>query len=182
MFYTRNRKGEFASKRKPLSKNAKRILLGFVFVCLSTIAGGQIAEREGFFDNSLHVVNVAEAAEVVVTGGGAPTIDEMKSDVLDRLTKCENPGGKPIVFDTNGVASVGAYQWQPHSFQHYWEKMTGEKLSEKEAVVYALDDVKARELAAYVIFETDNGAGKDWVNCNRWHGLDTLVQFIKAHE
>ena len=117
-----------------------------------------------------------------MTSESASTVDEMKADVLDRLAKCENPNQKPIVFDTNGVASVGQYQWQPHSFQYYWKKMTGEMLSEKDAVVYALDDAKARQLAAFVIFETDAGSGKDWVNCTKWHDLDTLVGFIKSHE
>jgi hypothetical protein len=46
----------------------------------------------------------------------------------------------------------------------------------------ALDDAKARELAAWVIFETDAGSGKDWFNCTNWHDLDTLVDFIKSHE
>jgi hypothetical protein len=182
MHFKRNTQGEFTRKHKPLSKTAKRILLTIMFVCFSTALGGSWAESEGFFNNSLLVVNVAEAGELVVTGDSAATIDEMKADVLDRLARCENPNQKPIVFDTNGVASVGQYQWQPHSFQHYWMKMTGEKLSEKDAVVYALDDAKARELAAFVIFETDNGVGKDWFNCNKWHDLDALVEFIKAHD
>jgi hypothetical protein len=120
---------------------------------------------------------VAEAAEVTPS-----TLEAMKGDVLDRLGQCENPKQKPIVFDTNGIASVGQYQWQPHSFQYYWQKMTGEKLSEKNAVIYALDDAKARELASWVIFETEKGSGADWVNCTAWHDLDTLVEFIKAHE
>ena len=152
MFFKRNTRGEFTRKHKPLSTLQKRILLGFVFVCFSTIFGGQIAEREGLFDNTLHVVNFADAAEIIVTSESASTVEEMKADVLDRLAKCENPNQKPIVFDTNGIASVGQYRWQPHSFQYYWQKMTGEKLTEKDAVMYALDDVKARELAAFVIF------------------------------
>ena len=111
------------------------------------------------------------------------TIDQMKSDVLDRLAKCES-GGKEttIVFDSNGKASVGNYQWQLASFRHYYEKMTGKKITDREAAIMALDDVKARELASYVIFETEKGGSRDWVNCFNWHDLDTLVKFIKAHD
>lgn len=180
-----NRKpdGTFANKRKPLTKWQKRILGGVSIACFSIALGGSLAEKEGFFNNTMHVVNVAEAAEIIVAGDGTmTTVEAMKADVLDRLTKCENPNKKPIVFDTNGIASIGAYQWQPHSFIYYWQKMTGEKLTETYAVIYALDEVKARNLASYVIFETDAGSGKDWVNCTRWHDLDTLVQFIKSHE
>ncbi|MEO8630873.1 MAG: hypothetical protein ABI612_22665 [Betaproteobacteria bacterium] len=182
MIFNRTKKGEFARKRKPLTKTAKRILVGVMVVCFSTAIGGSWAEREGFFKKELHVVNFAEASEIVLMRDGTSTIDEMKTDVLDRLTKCENPNEKPIVFDTNGIASIGAYQWQPHSFQHYWQKMTGEKLSEKDAVLYALDNEKARELASWVIFETDTGVDKDWVNCSKWHGLQTLVDFINSHD
>ncbi len=184
MNFIRNHKtGEFTNKRKPLSTWQKRTLASIAIVCFSIALGGSLAKNEGWMQRKeLHVVNVADAAEIVLMENHAATIDEMKADVLDRLGKCENPNGKPIVFDTNGVASVGQYQWQPHSFQHYWKKMTGQEITEKEAVILALDDTKARELAAWVIFETDAGSGKDWVNCTKWHGLDMLVKFIKAHD
>lgn len=149
-----------------------------MFFLLTLALLGRVGEN--WVDNELQYIapQRVEAAEIIAPD----TIEEMKNDVLDRLTKCENPNDKPIVFDTNGIASVGKFQWQPHSFQHYWLKKTGDKISEKEAVIYALDDAKARELAAYVIFETDNGSKKDWVNCTKWHDLDTLISFIKSHD
>lgn len=166
--------GRFAGGLFPLSRRRKVLLAGMVVCAVVPLAGKALEYvRPGEL-----VAHRAEAAELPMIS----TVDEMKADVLDRLAECENPKGKPIVFDTNGVASVGQYQWQPHSFQHYWEKMTGIALSEKEAVIYALDDAKARRLAEYVIFETDKGPGKDWINCSRWHDLETLVAFIKAHE
>lgn len=126
----------------------------------------------------------AEAAEIIITSNSADTIQEMKDGVLDQLKKCENPNADnvPFIFDSNGIGSVGTFQWQPHSFQHYWEKMTGDKITKKDAVLYALDEDKARKLTEWVIFETDAGVGKDWVVCNNRHDLDTLVSFIKSHE
>lgn len=181
--YLKKGNGEFAGSKKRGSWVRK---IGVSAILAGVLGGGvwagevwlpeQIATLKG---KELHYqAPRAEAAEIITLD----TIETMKRDVLDRLAKCENPHNKPIVFDTNGVASVGQYQWQPHSFQHYWQKKTGVKLTEKEAVVFALDDVKARELAAYVIFETDRGSEKDWVNCTAWHDLDTLVKFIKAHD
>lgn len=119
----------------------------------------------------------AEAAEI-------STIDDMKKDVLDKLAKCES-GGNPdiaIVFDTNAKPSLGEYQWQPHSFQYYYQKQHGVKLTEKEAVIKALDRTEARALAHYVIFETDNGSAKDWVNCTRWNDLTPIINLIKSHD
>jgi hypothetical protein len=173
----RDIRGRFSSGLFPLSFRRKVYLASMVFLLVLALLG---KAGEEWVDKELHYIaaHPLEAAEIITPD----TIEEMKNDVLDRLAKCENPHSKPIVFDTNGVASVGNFQWQPHSFQHYWEKKTGVKLSEKEAVIYALDDTKARELASYVIFETDKGVKSDWVNCNNWHGLQELVDFIKAHE
>lgn len=172
----RDIRGRFTAGLFPLSFRRKLDIAGIVFLLILALIG-KVGEE--WVDKELHYIAAQplEAAEIITPD----TIELMKGDVLDRLSKCENPQGKPIVFDTNGVASVGNFQWQPHSFAHYWEKKTGVKLSEKDAVIYALDDTKARELASYVIFETDKGVSKDWVNCSKWHGLQTLVDFIKAH-
>lgn len=110
-------------------------------------------------------------------------IEALQGELLDALQKCES-GGKDnlaIVFDTNGVASVGVFQWQPHSFRHYWEKMTGEKITEREAIIKALDNETARKLAAYTIFENDHEL-KPWHNCTKWHKLEQKLENIKYLE
>jgi hypothetical protein len=73
----RNKQGEFSRKHKPLCKRAKRILIGVMIACFSTAAGGSWAESEGIFNNTLHVVNVAEASEIVIMGGGNRVLDEI---------------------------------------------------------------------------------------------------------
>lgn len=183
-FFKRNTQGKFAKQPKPLSKRGKKFLLGFIALCFLTIASHATFQAIKPTTLVYRAVGHAEAAEIIVTSDTAATIDEMKADVLDQLKKCENPNvtNVPFIFDTNGIASVGSFQWQPHSFAYYWEKMTGDKITKKDAVLYALDEDKARELTEWVIFETDAGAGKDWVICERRHDLDTLVRFIKAHE
>lgn len=176
---TRDNKGQFARRFY------KRPMFWLMVVMAAIPLVGQLPgvnHYEGIADLVAPVVVYkAEAAEVVVTPS---TIKEMKGDVLDRLAKCESGGNKDIaiVFDSNKVASVGTYQWQAHSFAFYWQKMTGEKLSERAAVTYALDDTKARKLAEYVIFDTDAGSEKDWVICSRNYSLTPLVEFIKKHD
>ena len=178
----RNRKGQFKNRGF-----VKGIVLAVTVLVIGAIVwtGEVWVPAQNLWgkmkNQELKAVNtfipVAEAAEVK-----PETLEEMKGDVLDRLAKCES-GGKEttIVFDTNGKASVGNYQWQLASFRHYYEKKTGVKLTDRQAAVMALDDVKARELASWVIFDTEKGGSYDWVNCFKWHDLDTLVKFIKAH-
>jgi hypothetical protein len=60
--------------------------------------------------------------------------------------------------------------------------MTGEKITEKQAAVKALDNETARSLAEWVIFETEKGGSRDWLNCFKWHGLQGKVDLIKSLE
>lgn len=174
----RDYKGRFSAL--PWRKYERNLFISIMFVGALALFLGRFDTGIEYFTREALTYTAPEVEAATIME--PKTIEEMKRDVLDRLEKCENPHKKPIVFDSNGVASVGQFQWQPHSFQHYWEKKTGQKLTEKEAVIHALDDEKARGLAEYVIFETDKGSAKDWVNCTKWHNLTTLVEFIKAHD
>jgi len=111
-------------------------------------------------------------------------IAELKAEVLDTLAKCESGGNASvaIVFDSNEIASIGTFQWQPHSFQYYYEKKNGINLTEREAIIKALDDTEARALASYVVFETEKGGSKDWFNCFKWHSLNDKVKIIHQLE
>jgi hypothetical protein len=132
----------------------------------------------------------AEAAEITT-----PVIEDdrqlvdlnvAKSKVVDLLQKCESGGRKDeegiIVWDTNNKPSIGVLQFQPQTVQFYYKKLYGKEITGKEAVLIALDTEKARSLATDIIFTTENGVAKDWVNCTRWHGLDARVQLIKELE
>ena len=173
----RDTKGRFAEL--PWKRWERNTIIGIMVFGTLVIGGGLLTNDYAFVERwfvPLEYVAVAEAAELT-----PDKIEEMKSDVLNRLAKCENEAHKPIVFDSNGKASVGDFQWQISSVQHYVQKRDGIKITEKDAVLLALDEVEARNLAAWVIFETENGVEKDWVNCNKWNQLQTLVNFIKKH-
>ena len=111
-------------------------------------------------------------------------IEGLKDAVMAKLSQCESAGHKEsdgiIIMDTNNKISVGQFQWQVSSVKHYYKLMTGKDISSKEAIILALNESKARELAKYVAFETKNKIGKDWVNCNLKYGLDMQVDMIKS--
>lgn len=171
----RNALGRFSKRFDLTDKIGFSIIILFsLFIALMTLMDATTKE--------IHATRLfAPKAEADEIDRLDVKIDQLKNEVLDTLAKCESGGREvSIVFDSNAKPSLGNFQWQPHSFQHYHLKRTGEKITERQAVVAALDDVKARELAAYVIFETDKGVAKDWVNCAKWHGLQAKVDLIKS--
>ena len=182
MNYNRDNKGQFAYKS--WSKEKKQAFWALmVCIILPFLHMGVTAFLDSIIGKELTYIASprAEAAEI------APDkIEEMKGDVLDRLSKCES-GGKDSkngidTIDTNNKVSYGIFQFQKSTVQHYYKKMTGNEISGKDAILLALDDEKSRQLAKWIIFETDNGSGKDWFNCTKWNDLDTLVKFIKSHQ
>lgn len=111
-------------------------------------------------------------------------VEALKDAVMAKLSQCESAGHKEsdglIIMDTNNKLSIGQYQWQVSSVQHYYKLMTGKDISKKDAIILALNETEARKLAKYVAFETKNKIGKDWVNCNSKHNLDVQVDMIKS--
>ncbi len=103
---------------------------------------------------------------------------ELENELLDTLTACENKANTPIVFDSNAKASVGNFQFQVATVQHFYQTLYNKKITQKEAVLIALDDEKARALAHDVIFKTDKGLS-NWYNCTQKHGLDVQLALIK---
>lgn len=104
-------------------------------------------------------------------------VAELQSSLLDQLKSCESGNGAVITFDTNKKASIGNYQFQIGTVKHYYKTLKGIELTDKEAVLIALDDQKARELASDIIFQTKNGLD-NWYNCTQKHSLDTQLQVI----
>lgn len=178
MHSVRNNHGKFKKRFY------KRFSFWFLAIGFCIIAAGQhpAVNNYEFISNWFkpeltYIAPKAEAAEVVTED----KIAAMKNDVLDQLKNCENKEGVALIWDTNNAASIGDYMFQIKTVQHYWLKKTGDKLTQKEAARLALDDVKSRELAAWIIFE-DKGVDHDWVNCARRHGLQTLVDFIQKYD
>ncbi len=112
-------------------------------------------------------------------------INQLKGALLDDLRSCES-GGAPesaglIVFDSNKQASIGSYQFQIKTIQSYSSSLRGQDLTRKEAILLALDDEEARQLAKEIIFGTDK-ALENWHNCSIRKGLYNKLETIKLLE
>jgi hypothetical protein len=165
----------------------RKLAAAGIILCASIALVGKVAEEvviDPWLANTVTAAGTPKvfAAEMKETREMVD-IDAAKEKVIDMLEKCES-GGKNeedgiVVLDTNNVGSYGVVQWQRKSVMHYHHKRTGEKLNGRDAILLALDRERARDLAKWVIFDTDAGVATDWVNCSRMHGLQTRVDLIK---
>jgi len=96
--------------------------------------------------------------------------NQLQGELVSGIKKCESAGYTEndgiIIFDSNKVASIGSYQFQKKTVIYYYKMFYGKELTGKEAVLLALDDEKAGELATKIIFEDTKGKNvKNWHNC-----------------
>lgn len=109
-------------------------------------------------------------------------IEKLKLDIVSTLRACESAGYKEndgiIIFDSNQKASIGTLQFQKATIIHYYKTLYNTSISGKEAVLIALDDIKAGKLAQDIMFTTKNKASKDWYNCSDKYNLDEKIDII----
>jgi hypothetical protein len=119
----------------------------------------------------------------VVLDNLSEKISELKGILMLDLKKCESGNHTEddglIVFDSNRVPSIGNYQFQINTVKLYYKKFFEQEITNKQAILIALDDNKAGELAAKIIFETEGGLS-NWANCNKKAGLSQQLQVIKT--
>lgn len=145
--------------------------LGLTFLLLAFWFGGYAysSERVLFQDREVKVDTLSVK------------VDELKSNLLDSLKSCESGGAKEdagiVKFDSNAVASIGSYQFQVKTIQHYYKTLYNQEISRKEAILIALDDEKARELASDIIFSDRDGI-RNWLNCANKLGLRSQLNTI----
>lgn len=114
-----------------------------------------------------------EARDVLVDNLGRK-VDQLKEDVLTTVQKCEsgeyNESDGLITFDPHKTnkkvqhASLGAFQFKVDTVQYYYKTLYNKDITPKEAILVALDDNKARDLAKDIIFKTKNGKS-NWLIC-----------------
>lgn len=115
-------------------------------------------------------------------------IDALKDEVVASVLSCESAGYKEddaiVTYDNNqagslkgkNVWSFGQLQFKVSTIQHY-SSLRGVTLTQKEAVLLALDTDKASDLAKYVIFD-QNGID-NWHNCAVKLSLQAEVSAIQ---
>lgn len=108
-------------------------------------------------------------------------IIELKSEVLDKLKKCESgeltEDSGLIVFDSNKVASIGLYQFQVKTVIGYYKALYGKDITGKEAIEIALSEEKSRKLAEDIIFGEKDGIN-NWYNCKNKNNLSENITWI----
>lgn len=136
---------------------------------------------------STEVAAINEPVPVVAIAKAGTTmeakIEELKNSILDRLAACESAGKKEedgiAILDSNDVGSYGPFQFQRKTVMYYETKRSGKPINGRDALILALQGDKARELAEWIIFDTNAGVAKDWVNCARKLDLQKEVEIIK---
>lgn len=131
----------------------------------------------------------------------AEKIDTLEKAVVENLRACESAGlkesdglvtfdptdadfasflasGKKTIVD-KGQMSYGTLQFKKKTVIYYYKTLYSKVITPKEAVLIALDDAKAGELAQDIIFKSKNEAN-DWTNCANKLSLSAQVKAIKS--
>lgn len=113
-------------------------------------------------------------------------LEALKDELVNDLAKkCETKGAKEpdavIILDSNNEMSIGAWQFQIKTVQHYVKLFEGRNISRKEAIAIAIDHDKAKELTKQILFEDAKGAA-NWLNCSNKLGLPQQISLIKKLE
>jgi len=103
-----------------------------------------------------------------------PVVEHRKDVVVARLGVCES--GNSAHPDRSGY--LGPFQFSTRTVIAYVRERDGRTLTVAEAQALARDDVRAAELAKYVIFER-NGQ-HNWPACSRKLGLAHQVKAIRV--
>lgn len=126
-------------------------------------------------------------------------IEELKADVVKRLTDCENGNftedDAPVIWDNNSgntltgknIPSYGELQWKTGTIIDEIKARDSITLTSKEAKLLAFDTPKAQELAIFTIFVHGGKGIEHWYNCSNNpkyfpHGGKAEVEWIKRLE
>lgn len=173
----RDSKGRFSSFSKKVWRGCEYVIcaVGILFFI-------------GAYNGSKQEVFVPQAAaqEVKIIDRMPEKIEKLKDEVVNDLAGCESAGHSEdsgiIIFDTNNKASIGVLQFQKATVIHYVKVLYQKDITGQEAVELAINPIEAKKLAKDIIFKTNNGSWKDWVNCSNKLGLKARIEIIKELE
>jgi len=169
--YPRKRDGRFASRRY-------RLYLYLIILGLSLLAFN--IKFGNWYEKEISYVAPAYAGITMEA-----KVEVLKEDVLNRLMACESAGYSEddgiVILDSNDKHSFGQFQFQKKTIQHYMDKLYGQKVTGKEAVLLALDTARARSLAEDIIWKEEGGIF-NWENCAKKTGIVPDISVIKKLE
>lgn len=115
-------------------------------------------------------------------------IEQMKTEVVEKIAHDENINKVPIVIDDNKAGSlpkkdkvsIGCMQFKIGTIQHYFTVLKKGSISDTDAVVLALDCEKAKALGKEIIFGTTGGIW-NWSVATREMGakVDAIKELSK---
>lgn len=160
-------------------KKFKLVLWFVFFIAVSLFIGSNLKTR------------VVYQKEQVILDNLTKKINQLKGEMLRDLKQCESAGiteeNGLVTFDPHPtkkqvqIPSFGSYQEKKSFIQYYYKTLYNKDITGKEAILIALDDEKAGELASDVIFKTDKGLS-NWYNCSKKHNLESRLNIIKELE
>ena len=168
---------DYEGKFTNFKRKCRSIFRGFVKLSIVAFAGYAVYVAGGIFQpRSIAVENIVEIDNLT------PKIEELKGKLVADIQKCESAGHKEndgiIIFDSNNEASIGTLQFQRKTVQHYYKTLYGKTITPKEAVLIALDDEKAEQLAHDIIFKDIKGVS-NWYNCANKTDAQGRIKIIK---
>ena len=112
----------------------------------------------------------------------AEKVEELQNKILKDLSlACETKGvhepDAAIIFDSNAQASIGRFQWQIKSVQHYVKVLYKKDITRLEAIKIAIDEDAATELTRDVLFGTKDGAS-NWITCSKKFDLRAKIELL----
>lgn len=127
--------------------------------------------------------------EASVIDNTAKKVEALKTDLIDRLSACENPKQNDglIIYDNNSagtltgqnVPSIGPLMFKIGTVKSSYKALYDKTITDKEAVEVAMDKEKVYALAKDIIFSGKDKKGIDhWHNCNVKHGFAAEVKII----
>lgn len=151
-----------------------KLIIWLALIGLAIYGGSKIGDK-------IEYVNIEKQ---VLVDNLSVKINELKGSLVSDIQKCESAGYNEdyglIVFDghkTNKnveIPSIGTYQFKKSTVVYYYDTLYQKDITGKEAILIALDDQKAGQLASDIIFKTDNGLS-NWLNCsNKINGKGRL--------
>lgn len=114
-----------------------------------------------------------ESGDVDTSGGIVFYTNDPRSDLQGQ---CARIGGKRHI----ECDSWGVMQFKLTTVMYFYDVLYGQKITEKEALLIALDDDKARELASDIIFKVEGGVWNWSAASNDANYFSYQIPFIRT--
>lgn len=172
---TRDRKGRYSHRRFGFA------LFVLAAVLLFTLAAPTFSS---WLDNQNKLTYFAPPPVYAAVTMEAK-VESLKEQIVNDIAACETKGVKEpdatILLDSNSQMSLGSWQWQIKSIQHYVKLFEGRAISRVEAINIATDHQKAKDLTTKVLFGEKDG-WKNWYTCGVKLDVGTKIDLISALE